>query len=657
MAKTLIGIALIIVLIGVTFLLYHIRSKQVSDAKDYSRVTLDSSFIDFKNEVADLARDNGSILTSDINYEVIAMNRKLINDSISDAYYGLPAARDVVIGLARNFTEKRFKDKEEIAKMINLEDYLFLDAYWTWEVLLYKLTKVHGDQVIPYLQKQYNITEKRKVTDYKWENGEQVPLRTYSIREFDAQKLRDIFEQELIINRDPNAELLTYSEEVDILAAYYESRLTGSELLDTLMQQKYDGMHFGASGSIRYMIDGNLNAKYRATNSLWLQIDANWVLFSFMDFKTIEKMRKIENQLVSYGSAPPMTEKKPFKVTDGFDGSRRVAIRPGAGESWFYSQRNFVLNAFNMKTLLDKPYVHNWQMPAKLIRFLILAEQTTAFTGQQNTGKTSLMKAAFEFIEDKNIRVLEMSFELALRELYPWKDTFTVKPTDYVTSENLQDLLKKTDAWVSAVGEVAENIVAARMIQFCLIASAFTLFSHHGKDDEDLIRGLAQSLVACGEYHDHTIAMSTVLDAIKHNVHLGFTERKERVIEYISEIIKLNEIEPYPEIADLLKKSKSILKSGLDEDTKSSELAQVWLAYTMLTKEYYTRTTDRIQFNSRKIIVFNTDTMAYEPCEWYTESMMKNILYNLPEAERQNFVQFYLDNWVNKKYLYQEEVF
>lgn len=171
MAKTLIGIALIIVLIGVTFLLYHIRSKQVSDAKDYSRVTLDSSFIDFKNEVADLARDNGSILTSDINYEVIAMNRKLINDSISDAYYGLPAARDVVIGLARNFTEKRFKDKEEIAKMINLEDYLFLDAYWTWEVLLYKLTKVHGDQVIPYLQKQYNITEKRKVTDYKWENG------------------------------------------------------------------------------------------------------------------------------------------------------------------------------------------------------------------------------------------------------------------------------------------------------------------------------------------------------------------------------------------------------------------------------------------------------------------------------------------------------
>lgn len=654
MAQFIIGAIVVIVLVVITFILYKIRANQVSDAADYSRITLDSTFTEFKNEVADLSRDNGSVLTSDINYEVIAKNRKLINDSVADAYYGLPVARDVVISLARNFAERKFKDKSEVAKMIDLEDYLFLDAYWIWEVLLYKLSKVHGRNVIQYLQRQYNITEKRKVTDYNWENGEQVPVRTYNIREFDAEKLRQIFEIELVINRDPNAELLTYSEVIDILATYYESRLTGPELLDTFMQQKIDGYHFGASGSIRYLIDGNLNAKYRATNSLWVQIDANWVLFSFLDFKTIEKMRKIENQLVSYGSAPPMTEKKPYKVTDGFDGSRRVAIRPGAGESWFYSQRNFVLNAFDMKTLLDKPYVHNWQLPAKLIKFLMKAEQTCAFTGQQNTGKTSLMKAAFEYVEDKNIRVLEMSFELALRELYPWKDTFTVKPTDYVSSANLQDLLKKTDAWVSSVGEVAEDIVAARMIQFCLIASAFTLFSHHAKDDNDLITGLSNSLVACGEYHDHNIATSTVLDAIKHNIHLGFTENKERILEYISEIIKLDELEEYPEITELLQKSKQILHSDDNEESKSSQLAQVWLAYTMLTREYYTRRTDRVRFDSRKIIIYNPETKCYEPNEWYTEEMMEKILRNLPTEDREEFLQFYVDNWIYKKYLYQE---
>ena len=151
--------------------------------------------------------------------------------------------------------------------------------------------------------------------------------------------------------------------------------------------------------------------------------------------------------------------------------------------------------------------------------------------------------------------------------------------------------------------------------------------------------------------------MSTVLDVIKHNVHLGFTEDKKRILKYISEIVKLDELEPYPEITDLLQKSKAILKSEIDEDVKSSQLAQVWLAYTMLTKEYYTRTTDRVRFTSRKIIVFNAETMSYEPNEWYTEEMMKKMLYNLPESDRKEFLQFYLDNWINKKYLYQEEVF
>lgn len=653
----LITLAAIAIPAIIVFFLFKFRASQVSDVSDYNRLTLDSTFTEFKNEVADLARDNGSILTSDMNYEIIAKNRKMVNDSVSDAYYGIPAARDVVIGLARNYAETRFKDKESIAEMIDFDNYLFLDTYWIWEILLYKLSKVQGGYVIQYLQKTYNIAEKKTVIDYKWVNGKKVPYKQYHIREFDADMLRSIFEQELVLTKDSDEPILTYTEAIDVLATYYESRLTGPELLDTLMQQKFDGMHFGASGSIRYMIDGNMNVKYRATNSLWLQIDANWVLFSFMDFKTIDKMRKIINQLVSYGSTPPMTEKKPYKVTDGPDGSRRVAIRPSAGESWFYSQRNFVLNAFDIRTLLDKPYVTNWQLPAKLIRYLMHAEQTCAFTGMQNTGKTTMMKAAFEFIEDKNIRVLEMSFELALRELYPWKDTFTVKPTDYVTSNNLQDLLKKTDAWVSAVGEVAEDIVAARMIQFCLIASAFTLFSHHGKDDAGLVNGLSNSLVSSGEYKDHAIAMSTVLDAIKHNVHHDFTENHERIIAYISEIVKLDELQEYPEIEALMKNAKSILKSNQNEDKKASELAQVLLAHTMLTKEYYTRSTDRVHFTSRKIIVFNQETKRYEPNEWYTPEMMQKILYNLPQDEREGFVQFYVDNWVNKKYLYESEVF
>ena len=338
-----------------------------------------------------------------------------------------------------------------------------------------------------------------------------------------------------------------------------------------------------------------------------------------------------------------MSEKTPFKVCDGWDGSRRVAIRPSAGESWFYTNRAFTCSIYRMRALLDKPYVRNWQLPAQLISFLMKAEETTAFTGPQNTGKTTIMKGAVGDVEDKNIRVLEMSFELALREIYPWKDVMTVKPTDYISSSQLQDLLKKTDGWMSMVGEVAEDIVAARMIQFCLIASAFTIFSHHGLDDDGLITGLANSLVASGEYKDHEVALSVVLDAIKNNVHLGFTDKRERIISYISQIIKENEVEPYPELTELIQKARKALAL---EDVNT--VAECIVAHSMLSREYYTRRTDRIRFSSRKIVVYNPQTKSYEPNEWYTPEAFERICMKLNERDRAAFIQFYKDNWVKK---------
>ena len=114
MASIILGVVAFIIVTASTIIFYKARASQVPDVVAQDRPTLDSTFHEFKNEIADLAKDNGSILTSDINYEIISKNRKLINDSIADAYHGVPAARDVVIGLARNFAERRFRDKAEI---------------------------------------------------------------------------------------------------------------------------------------------------------------------------------------------------------------------------------------------------------------------------------------------------------------------------------------------------------------------------------------------------------------------------------------------------------------------------------------------------------------------------------------------------------------
>lgn len=646
MVQVALGLLAAVVLIGVTYALYKHRANEVSESMVYDRPTMESLLREFKNEMADVSRENEIIMAGDRSYEAVCNNQERIEWANEHSVYGIPAAREVIIALAHNFLERRLPTRDDCVEVIDFDNPMALESQVKWELLIMILRKSQGKNVIRYLEDTYHITEPKEIITKSGAKSK--------IREFDYQMLDNIFMQEVVaerrkksgqLNSDEeddrsNSQIITYEEILDVMSIMLFSMYHGFEVIDSLMQLDFDGLNFGSSGSVRYEIDGDFDVKYRTVNSVWLQIDANWTLFSFLDFTSVPKMRKVVNQLVSYGDMPPMTEKQPFKVCDGYDGSRRVAIRPPSGESWFFSCRKFTLSVYKMESLLNKVYVKNWELPGTLIMYLMKAEQTTAFTGQQNTGKTTLMKGAVEYIEDKNIRVLEMSFELALREIYTHKNVMTVKPTDYVSSAMLQDLLKKTDGWVSMVGEVAEDIVAARMIQFCLIASAFTIFSHHGLDDWGLVNGLTNSLVASGEYHDHKVAMSTVLDAIKNNVHLGFTEHHQRIIEYISQIVKISDLQPYPEIQDLLAKAKVALKR---EDTNG--LAEILVAMIMLNREYYTRTTDRIKFTSRKIVVYNPKTHAYEPNEWYTPEAMKNIMMKLGEEDRKGFVAFYKKYW------------
>ena len=58
-----------------------------------------------------------------------------------------------------------------------------------------------------------------------------------------------------------------------------------------------------------------------------------------------------------------------------------------------------------------------------------------------------------------------MAPEMYLREIYPQRNILSVQETPTVTAAELQDALKKSDAALSIVGEVATDIIAARMIQ------------------------------------------------------------------------------------------------------------------------------------------------------------------------------------------------
>jgi pilus assembly protein CpaF len=615
MVQIVLSIIAIVVLAGITFLMYRSRKNERPSAEYSSRITVESLGELVSQELAELVRDDDLVITNDKHFEALSYKKRTLAKALDECIYGVEKAKNVVLSHIRYIIERELPEVEDCLEVVEFKDIFYEDPNIQWEVLIYMVKKKHKTDPMAYLCDKYGLDQERDIPN-------ELTGGTNKRCLFDGEFLSKVLEEEL------NGHELEYNEMLDIITILVYRNRYGFGVVDTLRGLDIDGFNFGTSGSVRYIIDGTYNVPYRTTNSIWVQLNAKWIHFSFLDFMKEEEMKRIVNQLVAWGTTAPMTEKSPYKVNDAYDGARVTAIRPPAGECWACFVRKFSSGLYVKEKLLNKPRIKNWELPSTLIYYLMRGEQTTAFTGQQNTGKTSMMKAAMADVAMVNIRILEMSFELAIRELYPWKNVLTVKPTDYVSAANLQDLLKKTDGYLSMVGEVAEDIVAARMIQFCLIASAFTIFSHHAKTDADLINGLTNSLVACGEYENHDVAMSTVLDAIKNNVHLDFV-KGERVIAFISEIVKLNEIEPYPE----LKKSDNVV-DAIDQ-------------LAGLQREYYTRTTDRVRFASRHIIEFNAETMTYEAKEGYSEEALRRICSKLKGDDRKNFIAWYRENWAH----------
>lgn len=615
MVQIVLSLVCILVLGVVTFLFYRARKNERPDLDYTERITIDYLGEYVSQTIAEYVRDDDlNMMQGDYRFEAQYKNKKNVAEAVDQCVHGVTKAKNVVLAMIRHILEGMLETEEDCLDVIDFREILYLEPNIQWEVLIYLTRAKHRTDCMAYLAEKYGLDKEKEVLN-------EITNEMQSRYIFDYNMLAQVLEAEMTGNLD-------YHQMLDVLSIIVYQKRFGFGVVDTLRGLDIDGFNFGTSGSVRYIIDGTYDVPYRTTNSVWVQINAKWIHFSFLDFGKEEEMKRIINQLVAWGTTAPMTEKTPYKVNDAYDGARVTAMRPPMGECWACFVRKFSSGLYSKEKLLNKTYVKNWELPSKLIYYLMRSEQTTAFTGQQNTGKTSMMKAGMADVAMVNIRILEMSFELAIRELYPWKNVMTAKPTDYVSSSQVQDLFKKTDGYLSMVGEVAEDIVAARMIQFCLIASAFTIFSHHAKNDHDLINGLANSLVSSGEYEDHDIATSTVLDAIKNNVHLGFV-KGNRVIEYISEIVKLNELMPYPEI-----KPSATIEEAIDQ-------------MTAMQREFFTRTTDRVRFDSRKIIVFNPDNSTYEANEGYSTEALQRILSKLKGKDRKEFIAWYRENWAH----------
>lgn len=632
MNSNILLIILVLVCIAIFLFIMYSRAKStVADRKQIEKLTMSELLDIVKRDLADLVKDENFVGLDNEEFKSAYERKAKIKDALKSCVYGIDSSKVIVLDLIRSVLMRELKTEEDILSVYDLKAD-FLDPRVKYEVLMYFYKKRHGKDAMKHWIEAYGLADpKYIIEDHKKE--------TFAIldEEVDYTYKKENFE-------------LTYSAMIDILAILLYQQYKGFGIVDTLREMNINGINLGVSGSILSNILGSKSKKVMtAPRSVWIYYGNKYIHLRFMTFRTEEELRRVAQLMGRYNNPGPITEKRGYLVNTMYDKSRILIIRPPASEYWGVFIRKFTLSDASIEYLLVKTlnnkthpltqevvdrllageiipgYINRPDLPIRLLYYMILGEITSAVTGRQGAGKTTLMAALVEFIRATyTIRVLEMAPELYLRELYPERNIFSVQETEYVTAQALQDALKKSDAAVSIVGEVATDAVAGRMIQMGRLASVFTIFSHHANTARDLIYAIRDSLVNdSGGSGDLGVAERNALDVIKADIHVDYTTTGERFVDNISCIIPLPESVPYPEL-----------------DRKDLEWTKA-----NVEREYYTRDTDRQTFLTREVLRYNRATKTYETGEWFPPEITERILASLPPHEIPGFKRFVKENW------------
>ena len=609
MANIALGLLFILIVITITVRFYLKRKKQTVFGKGYVINTFEELVTIVLRDFTEIIKPDRGLMKTSIEYEASLRNKSRIAQAARKCVYGEENARRTIIKVFHDIIASHLLTLESCYSIFNFEDLETLPPEIKFEILLYCLAPQYGKNAVKFL----NDT-------YKWSSPRYIAQSGLERREVDYALVDTMFKEQMPYDS------LSYEQCIDVISILVYQNSKGYGKIDTLMQQNIDGLELGTVGAIRYRLL-NANPDYVTERSCSIQLDAQWIHLSFINFGTVDEIKRLVLNVSNTEGSEALTIKRPTKVVDMYKGARVTCIRPNVGATWGLFVRSFSAGVISVKKWLDKPEVKNWEIVDKLLFYLCQCTENTAVTGQQNTGKTTLMKGLIGYYPYFNIRVIEMSFELQLNEIYPDRNIFCTRNDEFTSATEVQDILKKTDGYLSMAGEIATNEVAANAMQFGLVASQATMFSHHGKDYMGLIEGLTNALLSSGQFNDRDSAQGLVLDVVKHNVHCDF-HKKLRVVDYIEEIVKGETIVPYQDI-----KVSSDVVSAIDQSTA-------------LNREFYQRTTDRVRYTSRKIIRFNHETNTYEPYEWYTPERFAIMLDKMPDEHKAGFIQFYKDNWV-----------
>ena len=604
MNEFLLILTLTVFLILLVLYIKHNRPNPRSFQPDENRFFIETMLLFVKEAFNDILKTN--LYEMNITREEFQKrihNKNQLRKALKTCTYGDVNAKNYIKDFIKDILVKSYHiDESNINRIINFDNPRELTVQDKFEILLYHYKKEHGYRALETLIIENNLAEPKQ-------SGDGI---SYLIENSDIERI--FIKKHCIFNR--------FEDKLNIITQRIYQLYKGYGVIDEIRDMRIDGVSGGVSGipsTFHEEIDLSISISIAASlpssfDSVWIFFKGKTIHMSFLGFGSENELIRVCKNIYRYNYPGQLSESNGYKVNEMKDGSRVVVVRPPFAESWAFFVRKFdsIEKAEPEELITDKGY----EIPIGFIKWLIKGCRITAVTGSQGTGKTTLLMAIIKYINPAfTLRIQEMAFELHLRKIYPGRNILTFRETTTISGQEALDLQKKTDGTVNILGEVATAPVSSWMLQMAQVASLFTLFTHHAKTTENLVKSLRNNLLQTGAFSNEKIAEQQVADIVNFDIHLSKDISGHRYIERITEIVP-SENTDYPDMP----------KNG--EENGMAEFFPV-------IREFFIRMTDRKIFETKDIVIYENGT--YKGVAMPSQTQIKAIRQNLTNEEQAEF--------------------
>lgn len=557
-------------------------------------------------------------------------------------------------------SDSEFSRREQIRKELrkslskcmhgSIQDKLYVKSYIKDLInRVYEFDDDTIDLVIPFMR-QDRLTSEQKfmimLHHYKKEYG--VRAFAYLVDKYGWLKVRDykdkykgfwISHEDIQEAFDAETEIeLSLDDKLDIVVQFVYQKYVGLGVIDEIRDQRIDGINGGASGipsevAMTMELEGHMDSMFevpKGYDSIWVFFRGFSVYLMFLSFGSDQELKRICQNIYTYGSPGQLNESNGHKINEMADRSRVLVVAPKLSDNWTFFVRKFdddLIDPHNWFKKQEGVEDDNSEFAIETLKYLARGVRTIGFTGQTGTGKTTLMRSSFSFFYDwMKIRVQEgTNFELWLRKAFPYRNIVTFREIEKVSGAQGLVINKKSDGDITIIGEIADDETFSLAMKAAQVASLGTWFSHHAQTAKALVDSGRDALVSTGFFSDEALAEEYVASVLKFNVHLE-NRMGHRHIARITEYIPVEKKSDYPDDYKYKLKTEEILVSFLD---------------TMA--EYFFRKTDRVRYETRDILVFENGRYVpkHRPSERNVEEMKRLML----EEDRVKFEQFLDKYW------------